>query len=86
MKMKELKLFLILLPVDYLKEIIIPETNKILKHPMDLGEFTQWMGCWFYMGFWVGILNRKNWWSTVDLTMTGVAPFRLNNYVSRTRF
>ena len=48
--MIKLELFLILFTVDYLKEILIPETNKILKHPIGLGEFIQWMGCWFYMG------------------------------------
>ena len=37
MKMTKLKLFLILFPVDYLKEILIPKTNTILKHPIDLG-------------------------------------------------
>ena len=35
--MTKLELFLILFPVDYLKDIPIPETNKILKHPMELG-------------------------------------------------
>ena len=35
--MTRLELFLILFPVDYLKEILIPKMNKIMKHPMDLG-------------------------------------------------
>ena len=48
--MKKLELFLILFPVKYLKAIIIPKTNRLLKHPMVLGQFIQWMGCWFYMG------------------------------------
>ena len=34
MNMKKLELFLILFPVDDLKQVLIPETNKILKHPM----------------------------------------------------
>ena len=37
MKMTKLGMFLILLPFEYLKEILIPETNKLLKHPMELG-------------------------------------------------
>ena len=37
MKMTKLELFLVLFPVDYLKEILVPKTNKLLKHPMDLG-------------------------------------------------
>ena len=38
------------------------------------------------MGFWVGFFNRRNWWSTAKPKMSGGAPFRLNKYVSRTRF
>ena len=48
--MTKLELFLILFPVDYLKEILTPKMNKILKHPMELGEFIWWMGRWLYMG------------------------------------
>ena len=47
MKMKKLELFLILFPVENLKEILSPEKNKTLKHPMDLREFIWWLGCWF---------------------------------------
>ena len=49
--MTKLEIFLILFPVDYLKEVVIPETNKLFKHPMYRGEFIQWLGCWLYMGF-----------------------------------
>ena len=84
--MTKSELFLILFPVDYLKDILIPEMNKLMKHPMDLGGFIRWLGCWFYMVCWVGILNRSNWWSTEEPKMSGGAPFRLNKYMSRTRF
>ena len=76
MNIKNLELFLILLPVDNLKEILIPENNKLLKHPMESGEFIRWLGCWFYMGCWVGILNKRNWWSTAEPKISGGAPFR----------
>ena len=62
MKMTKLDLFLPIFPVNYLKEILIPKTNNLLKNPMDLEEFIQCMGCWFYMGCWVGIPNSRNWW------------------------
>ena len=39
-----------------------------------------------YIGFWVGILNRRNWLSTEEPTISGCAHFRLNKYISRTRF
>ena len=45
MKIAKLELFLMLLHVDYLKDIVIPETNKLMKHPMYLGEFILWIGC-----------------------------------------
>ena len=84
--MMKLELFLILFPVEYLKKILIPETSNIMKHPMDLGEFIRWLGCWLYMVFWVRILNRRNWWPTAEPTISGGAPFRLNTYISSTRF
>ena len=59
--MTKLELFLILLIVDYLKEMITPETNKLLIRPMDPGEFIWCLGCWFYIVFWVRIVNRRNW-------------------------
>ena len=84
--MTKLELFFILFLVEYIKEILISKTNNILKHPMDLGKFIWWLGCWFYVGCWVGILNRRNWWSTVEPKMSGGAHFRLNKYMSRIRF
>ena len=85
-KMTKLELFLFLFPVYYLKEILIPEINKLLEHPMELGEFIWCLGCWFYIGCWVRIPNSSNWWSTVEPTMSGGAPFRIDKYMSSTRF
>ena len=48
-------MFITLFTVDYLKDILIPEMNKLMKHPMDLEYSIWWMGCWFYIGFLVGI-------------------------------
>ena len=84
--MTKLELFLILFPVEYIKEILIPKTNSLMKHTMDLGEFIWWLGCWFYMGCWVRMLNRRSWWSTPEPKIDGGTPFRLNKYMSRTRF
>ena len=57
-------MFLILFIVDYLNEVIIPKTNKLLIHPMGSGEFIWWLGCWFYNSFCVVIFNKMNWSST----------------------
>ena len=84
--MKNLEIFFNLFPFEYLKEILIPKNNNLLKHPMDLIEFIQWLGCWLYMGFWVRNSNRSNWWLTADPTMSENAPFRLNKYISMTGF
>ena len=50
---------------------------------MYLGEFIQWLGCWFYMGCWVIIYNISKWWSMAEPTMNEGAPFRINIYMSR---
>ena len=39
MNMTKLDLCLILFPVDYLKEVLIPKNNELLEHPMELGKF-----------------------------------------------
>ena len=84
--MTKLELFLILFYVDYLKEVLIPEINNILKHPMDHGELTRWLRCCFYMGFWVIISNRRNRWSRAEMKMSVGAPIRLKKYMSSTMF
>ena len=38
------------------------------------------------MGFWVGILYRRNWWSRAETTIYLGALFRLNKYMSRVGF
>ena len=53
---------------------------------MDPEEFIRWLGFWFYMGFWVGISNRRKWWSTAEPEIYGGAPFRLNKFMSSNRF
>ena len=60
--MTKLYLFKILFPVDYLKKVPIPKIYKLMKHPMDPGEFILWLGYWLYMDLWVRITNRSNWW------------------------
>ena len=85
-KMTKLELFLTLFPVNFLNEVLIPETNKNLALPIDLREFIVWVGCWFYMALWVGIEHRHDWWSSSAPSMFGVAQFCLNDYMSRDRF
>ena len=44
--MIKLDFFLIFPPVVYLNAIIITDTNKVLKDPLELGESMRWVGCW----------------------------------------
>ncbi len=74
-RMSKLDLFMILFPVKYLKEVLIPETNKKLDVPLDLQEFIKWVGCWLYMSCWNGLLNRRDWWSSTEPSMDQGAPF-----------
>ena len=57
-----------------------------MNHPMDPGEFIRCLGCYFYIGLWVGNFNKRNWWSTADTKMSGGVLFRLNKYMAKTRF
>ena len=76
--MSLLQLFLVMFPEDYLEEVLIPNANKGMSVPIDLQEYIQWVGCWIYMAFWVGIESRREWWSTKTPLMDKGAPFRLN--------
>ena len=84
-KMANLEIFLILFPVDYLKDELTPQKN-LLKHPMEPWKCIQWIGCWFYMGCWVRIVTRRNGWATSEPKIYEGAPFRLNKYMSRMSF
>ena len=61
--MSKLELLLVFSPVGYINTILIKETNKVLKDPLELGQFMRGFGCWFYMACWVGIPERCDWWS-----------------------
>ena len=69
--MIKIDIFLVLFPVGYLKTILVPEKNKVLKDPLDLSS-------WLYMACWVGISERSDWWSVTPEVMHIGAPFNLN--------
>ena len=47
--MTKLELFLFFL-VEYIKEVLIPKTNKLVKHSIDIGQF---MGGLIFGSTWV---------------------------------
>ncbi|KAL7524687.1 hypothetical protein ACHAXR_004709, partial [Thalassiosira sp. AJA248-18] len=85
--MSELDLFRMCFPEEYIRDTIIPETNKNINgENIDLQEFYVWLGCHFFMACFEGISDRRDWWSTKPVSMFEGAPFRLNEYMSLTRF
>ena len=84
--MSMMDMFLVFFPTSYIKEVVIVETNKKLHHPMSFGEFLRFIGCWLMMSCYEGITNRRDWWSTKTISMHEGAPFRLNEWMSRSRF
>ena len=81
-----LKKFLVLFPISYLEDILIPETNKGLEVDLSLQEFLVWLGCWMFMATHLGVSSRQDWWSLSPVSSHKEAPFRLNKYMSHTRF
>ncbi len=53
---------------------------------IDLHEFYVWLGCIFYMACFQGIGDCDGWWSSSPIDQFKGAPFRLNGYMSKTRF
>ena len=78
-------LFEHLFPSEYIKRILIPETNKLLTSTLSYGEFMLWIGVWLLMATIDGV-QRREFWSKLDIDPFRGAPFRLSNYISRTRF
>ena len=57
--MIKIELFRVFFTVGYLNINLVPETNNILKDTLYLGEFMRWVNFWLYMGFGVGISDRR---------------------------
>ncbi len=84
--MNELDLFRMCFFEPFVSDVIIPETNKFLGMPMTLQEFYVWLRCIFYMACFEGIGDRIEWWSTTPIDMSKGAPFRLNGFITQSRW
>jgi hypothetical protein len=80
-----LELFEVLFPVSFLKEVVIPETNKHLEGQLSYGELLRWFGLWFLMATTNGSY-RHEFWSSNDIDPFRGAPYRLGCFMSRNRF
>jgi hypothetical protein len=84
--MNKLDLFRMCFFEPFVIDVIIPETNKFLGTPMTLQEFYVWLRCIFNMACFEGIGDRVEWWSTTPIDMSKGAPFRLNGFITQSRW
>ena len=80
-----LQLFEGLFPKEYLENVVLTETNQHLNDRLSYGELLRWIGLWVLMST-VDGSDRQSFWSTKAINMNEGAPFRLQQYMSRTRF
>ena len=84
-----LELFEMFFFKHFIKSVIIPKTNQHLAaeghRDLSYGEFLRWVGICLLMATLVGP-DRTDFWSLSDIDKFKGAPFRLHEYMSRTRF
>ena len=85
-EMDELELFLLSFPIDYIRDVVLPETNKNIANPVDMREFFRFLGCLLFIACHPGVGDRDLWWSNKPISPRDGAPFRLNAYMSKNRF
>ena len=82
-EMDELALFWMCFPENWVKDVIIPTTNKTIEGDnLTLQEFYVFWGCHFFMACFEGISDRRLWWSSKDISILEGAPFRLQQFMS----
>ena len=84
LKLTKLQIFEILFPTKWVKDVLIPETNKGLRDEMCYGEFLQFMGILLKISTTVGH-DRRSFWSKYSED-TRNTPFKLNDVMSKGRF
>ena len=59
-RMSILEFFLLFYPCDYIKLVLIPQTNKHIAHEdMDFSEFLIFFGSWLYMACFEGVADGR---------------------------
>ena len=82
--------FLYFLPVEYFKEVILPETNLEMQNgaggEMSWGEFVRYLGLWILMST-VGYGgDRWRYFSSEPISPWNGAPWRLGKYMTGWKF
>ena len=85
-EMDELELFLLCFPINYIKDVVLPETNKHMMKEVTMKEFFKFIGCIFFMSCHPGVGDRDLWWTKRPISLREGAPFRLNHFMKRHRF
>jgi hypothetical protein len=81
-----LQLFELFFPKAYIQEVLLVETNKLLKgKDVTYGEFLQFIGLWLMMATIQGF-QRRDFWSVCLVNMFATAPYRFNDIMPRGRF
>jgi hypothetical protein len=84
LKLTKLQLFEVLFPIFWVKEVLIPETNKILEVELKYGEFLQFLGIWLHICTTVGH-EQWDFWSKIKVEGRDT-PFKFNDIMSKYRF
>ena len=82
----ELEIFRMAFPEDWFKNVVLKETNKFLNCALTLSEAYVWLGCRFFHACFEGVDDVRHWWSEKEINMYEGAPFRLNEYMTLSRF
>jgi hypothetical protein len=69
-------------PVDYMKQVVIPETNKVIGGTL---SYLRWFRIWFLMATANGT-PRSEFWSSNNIDPFHGAPFCIGGWMSRNRF
>ena len=86
-EMTELSLFRMEFPEQWVRDVLIPESNKgISGDNITLKEFYVYFLCHFFMACFEGIYDWRLWWSPKPVSIRGVSPFRLQKYMALWRF
>ena len=81
-----LQLFEMFFMKNFVMTVLVPEINKkIVGDAVSYGEFLRWIGLWLMMATIQGP-QRSEFWSIAPVSLFDGAPFRLNNFMSRSRF
>jgi hypothetical protein len=78
--------FLRCIPSKYIQDVVLTETNKKLGRPMDYPELLRFLGLLFLMSTARVGCSIRSWFEETEPSKFEGAPFRLQEFMSRTWF